>query len=217
MTPQDYDGDAPAQASLFGGQTNVAMDVNTLEVKAPIDPVIDVLLCHREARKWHLAYALFYRYHRGETHLLALKSDPLVSQVLRWNQAIGRDIHKMHAFVRFKKASDNLYVAWYEPDHFIFKRAARYFTQRFGCMQWFIFGPNEQLAWDGGRLSYQSHKMKKPTLPKDASEDLWLTYYAHIFNPQRVKIKMMKSEMPVRFWKNLPEAALIAPLLKKKI
>ena len=42
---------------------------------------------------------------------------------------------------------------------------------------------------------------------------MWLDYYRSIFNPARVKVAMMKKEMPVRFWKNLPEAAAIAPLL----
>ena len=46
----------------------------------------------------------------------------------------------------------------------------------------------------------------------DAGEALWLTYYAHIFNPARLKLKMMQKEMPRRYWHNLPEAQLIAPL-----
>ena len=47
----------------------------------------------------------------------------------------------------------------------------------------------------------------------DAGEALWLAYYASIFNPARTKPAMMKKEMPVRYWRNLPEAVLIAPLL----
>ncbi|MEV9012116.1 DUF4130 domain-containing protein, partial [Klebsiella pneumoniae] len=42
---------------------------------------------------------------------------------------------------------------------------------------------------------------------------LWLTYYASIFNPARGKVKAMQAEMPKKYWKNLPEAALIADLL----
>ena len=47
----------------------------------------------------------------------------------------------------------------------------------------------------------------------DAGEALWLAYYRSIFNPARVKVAMMKKEMPVRFWKNLPEAAAVPELL----
>src|SRR5690606_25411712 len=47
----------------------------------------------------------------------------------------------------------------------------------------------------------------------DALEDVWRTYYANIFNPTRLKIKAMKTEMPVRYWKTLPEAGLIPELI----
>ncbi|MDP3604764.1 MAG: UdgX family uracil-DNA binding protein, partial [Polaromonas sp.] len=46
----------------------------------------------------------------------------------------------------------------------------------------------------------------------DAGEKLWLTYYENIFNPARLKMKMMQKEMPRKYWHNLPEAVLIAPL-----
>lgn len=39
-----------------------------------------------------------------------------------------------------------------------------------------------------------------------------MTYYRHIFNPARLKTDMMKKEMPQRYWRNLPEAALITEL-----
>ena len=46
----------------------------------------------------------------------------------------------------------------------------------------------------------------------DANERLWLTYYENIFNPARLKLKMMQKEMPRHYWKNLPEATLIHSL-----
>ena len=46
----------------------------------------------------------------------------------------------------------------------------------------------------------------------DAGEALWLAYYRATFNPARLKLAMMCREMPVRYWKNLPEAALITEL-----
>jgi DNA polymerase len=47
----------------------------------------------------------------------------------------------------------------------------------------------------------------------DETEDLWRTYYANTFNPARLKIKAMQSEMPKKYWKNLPEADLIAGMI----
>jgi uracil-DNA glycosylase family protein len=46
-------------------------------------------------------------------------------------------------------------------------------------------------------------------------ESLWRSYYGSIFNPARVNPKAMRSEMPVRYWKNLPEADLLPHLMQK--
>ena len=47
----------------------------------------------------------------------------------------------------------------------------------------------------------------------DNADDLWRTYFANIFNPARLKVKAMQSEMPKKYWKNLPEAELIPALI----
>lgn len=45
-------------------------------------------------------------------------------------------------------------------------------------------------------------------------ENLWREYYANIFNPARLKLKAMQSEMPKKYWVNLPKAPLIAELTR---
>ena len=47
----------------------------------------------------------------------------------------------------------------------------------------------------------------------DATEDLSRKSYASIFNPARLKVGAMLKEMPRRYWKNMPEAALIPELV----
>jgi uracil-DNA glycosylase len=42
---------------------------------------------------------------------------------------------------------------------------------------------------------------------------MWRTYYASTFNPARLKVSAMLKEMPRRYWKNMPEAALIGELI----
>jgi DNA polymerase len=49
----------------------------------------------------------------------------------------------------------------------------------------------------------------------DRLEEVWRTYYASIFNPARLKTKAMQKEMPKKYWRNLPEAGLIKPLIEK--
>ena len=48
---------------------------------------------------------------------------------------------------------------------------------------------------------------------EDRLEETWRRYYASIFNPARLKVKAMQNEMPKKYWRNLPEASLIKPLI----
>jgi DNA polymerase len=48
----------------------------------------------------------------------------------------------------------------------------------------------------------------------DAIDAWWQRYYAATFNPARTNERLLKSHMPRHFWRNLPEAALIAALLR---
>src|ERR1700742_1380427 len=44
---------------------------------------------------------------------------------------------------------------------------------------------------------------------------LWSRYYATTFNPARTNLRMMRSEMPQRFWNNMPELANLGQVLAK--
>ena len=70
----------------------------------------------------------------GERHLLEIASDPLVFRLERMAKSVRRDLHKMHAFVRFRRVEDDgdeRFVAWFEPDHFILDATADFFVDRF--------------------------------------------------------------------------------------
>ena len=66
--------------------------------------------------------------------------------------------------------------------------------------------------WQLGIFS-QRPGQPKPDLPEDATEALWGTYFCNIFNPARLKVSAMTSEMPKKYWKNLPEAQHIQGLI----
>ena len=129
---------------------------------------------------------------------------------------VRRDAHKMKAFVRFRKIirdGEEYFIAWHRPDHRIVRKVAPFFSRRFKGMNWTILTPDESVVWDQESLQYGDGVPRSAAPDFDELEELWKTYYANIFNPARVKIKMMKSEMPVRHWATLPEAEIIADLL----
>lgn len=180
--------------------------------------LINTALLHSNEDRFDLAYRLLYR----AQSVPALHRNPADAEVLKLNRyakAIRRDIHKMHAFVRFRKigASEGReqFVAWFEPDHHITEAVAPFFCKRFTGMDWLIVTPEASIAWDGKTSSVGPGGRKDDVPLEDVIEAEWRTYYANIFNPARVKITAMKSEMPMKYWKNLPEAELIPSLLEQ--
>ena len=180
--------------------------------------LINTALLHSNEDRFELAYRLLYR----AQSVPALHRNPADADVLklsRYAKAIRRDIHKMHAFVRFRKIGESegreQFVAWFEPDHHITAAVAPFFRNRFTGMDWLIVSPGASIAWDGQKLSVGPGGCKEDVPQEDVIEAEWRTYYANIFNPARVKISAMKSEMPMKYWKNLPEAELIPSLLEQ--
>ena len=86
---------------------------------------------------------------------------------------------------------------------------APFFIDRFAHQRWSILTPYRCAHWDGRELQFTAGAQKSDAPPEDAAEHLWLTYYSSIFNPARLKVHAMKTEMPMKYWRNLPEAALI--------
>lgn len=179
------------------------------------------VICHANDQRWSLLYRMLWRMtRRGECHLLQLASDADVLTARRMEKAVRREVHKMHAFVRFRKEGENdegreYFVAWFEPEHWIVELASPFFRDRFANMDWSIFTPRGCAHWVGERLRFTPGVARDPFATEDDLERLWKTYYASIFNPARLKLKAMQSEMPKKFWKNLPEAALIADLTRQ--
>ncbi|ODT19273.1 MAG: uracil-DNA glycosylase [Mesorhizobium sp. SCN 65-12] len=172
-------------------------------------------ICHSDPERFGFLYRLLWRL-RAEPKLLSIASDPDIRRLETMEKAVGRDIHKMRAFLRFRKigaGEGERYVAWFEPDHFIVERNADFFVRRFTGMRWTILTPRASADWDGARLAIGPGAAKRDAPTEDDTETLWQTYFGSIFNPARLKVKAMQKEMPKKYWRNLPEASLIPDLI----
>ena len=173
---------------------------------------------HSEESRWALLYRLVWRLTHGEPKLLDIPVDRDVAQALALQKAVRHDIHKMRAFVRFREIERDdakWFVAWFEPAHHIVEHNAPFFVDRFASMRWSILTPDKCAHWDGRELKFTAGVAKSQAPREDNLEALWLTYYANIFNPARVKVHAMQAEMPKKYWRNLPEAAVIPSLLQE--
>ncbi|SDY11192.1 UdgX family uracil-DNA binding protein [Citreimonas salinaria] len=174
-----------------------------------------VLIPERSGQGMAVAYALLVRL-RDDPRLLDRRADPLVARADRIAKDVRRDLHKMHAFVRFREVGDQSvrrrFAAWFEPAHRIEEPVADFFVNRFGDMDWIIATPEVTLIYHGSALRMEA-KASTRLDEGDPIEALWTTYYSNIFNPARLKVDAMKAEMPVRYWRNLPEARVIPQLI----
>ncbi|MVA81335.1 UdgX family uracil-DNA binding protein [Agrobacterium vitis] len=208
---QSKESSTPSPAEHTGGMAQMSVPAAFLQLG-------EAVVCHSDPGRFALLYRLLFRL-RQERHLLDVKTDADVALAYRMQKSVARDYHKMTAFLRFKEvplpvgvAGRRRFVAWFEPDHFIVARVAPFFQRRFNDMDWIILTPHGSASWDGQTLMTSTEPAVKPDI-RDETDDLWRIYYASIFNPARLKVKMMMTEMPKKYWKNLPEAELITGLI----
>jgi probable DNA metabolism protein len=188
----------------------------TFNVPARFVELADIAILHRNPERFALLYRLLWRL-RTHHDLLDIATDPDVAEVAAMAKAVRRDEHKMHAFVRFREVGreqNSHFVAWFEPEHHIVELAAPFFARRFADMPWSILTPDVCAHWDGHAVTITPGVARSEAPSADRLEETWRRYYASIFNPARLKVQAMSKEMPRKYWRNLPEASLIKPLIE---
>lgn len=232
-----WDDGMPRQADLFGSALSDDLTrvppadgpAPALGLDGAARSLLRQALLHADADRFALVHRYACRLRaRPQAWLDRLQPERL--RLERMAREVGREIHKMHAFVRFRPVADPAgdgedvrtlrHVAWFEPTHVVVRAAAPFFQRRFAAMRWAILTPRGSVQWEPaapgqrGALQYGPPARREDAPPADAGEALWLAYYRSTFNPARANPAMMLREMPQRYWRNLPEAATIAPLLR---
>lgn len=209
-------GDVPTDLFAGEGETRAPTPASPgfSVPRAFLDLARDVALAN-DPERFALLYTALTRL-RNEPKLVEDHADPLVRRLESLAKTVRRDVHKMRAFLRFREVQDaegSRYVAWFEPEHHIVRANAAFFVNRFASMRWSILTPEVSLHWDGQALAEGPGATRADAPDGDPTEEVWKTYYANIFNPARVKIGAMLKEMPRKYWKNMPETALVSQLI----
>ena len=218
VSPEDTLWSVEEARDLFAEEVTSQAAPGSFSVPRGLVELAETAIQARDPERFALLYALIWRTHRGEKHLLEDAADPLVQRVNRLAQSVRRDTHKMRAFVRFREVSEDgatRYVAWFEPEHYIVEANAPFFIRRFATMTWSILTPYRSAHWDGDMLRLGAGAQPAEVPDDDALEAYWRAYFSSIFNPARLKVSAMTSEMPKKYWRNLPEAAAIPDLIRQ--
>ncbi|SEL16201.1 probable DNA metabolism protein [Aquimarina amphilecti] len=137
-----------------------------------------------------------------------------ISQVAKM---VGREKHRMEAFVRFKKTKDDIFVATIEPDFNVLPLLINHFQDRYADQKWLIYDVKRAYG-----IFYNLHKVEIITLDFFSKQNttvakehytsdelefqyLWKTYFDNVNIKSRKNAKLHIQHLPRRYWKYLIE------------
>lgn len=217
LSPQDVTFGEASDGGLFDEVSQPPkVGAGQITVSKSFISLARSVVWHSDKDRFDRLYGCLHRV-QHERWLMQDRADPLVKSLRNMEKAVHRCQHKMKAFVRFREigepgAQRRSFAAWFEPTHHTVEPTAKFFAKRFADMDWRIVTPDVTAIFEDGTLRF-ALDVPKPDLQEDAHEALWVTYFCNIFNPARLKVSAMTSEMPKKYWKNLPEAASIPNLI----
>ncbi|MBJ6119383.1 TIGR03915 family putative DNA repair protein [Pontibacter sp. BT310] len=143
---------------------------------------------------------------------------PCVLQVQQAAKQLHREKHRMEAFVRFQKTTNELYYAHIEPDFNVLPVIIEHFTKRYADQRWAIYDTRRRYG-----AYYDLHSTTFVTLdaapckgmgvlPESAItqqektyQQLWQVYFDHVNIVERKNPKLHLRHVPKRYWKYLSE------------
>lgn len=140
---------------------------------------------------------------------------PDVLQLTKYTRSVGREKHRMEAFVRFEKYKDEIYVAKIDPDFNVLPLIAKHFKNRYQDQKWIIYDLRRNFGlYYNLETTEEIYLENKPTLQNDASvlheeeqlyQKLWQRYFIKTNIQERKNTKLHVQHIPKRYWKYLTE------------
>ncbi|MBC5862802.1 TIGR03915 family putative DNA repair protein [Flavobacterium turcicum] len=132
---------------------------------------------------------------------------------------VKRETHRMKAFVRFMKTSDEVFFAIIEPDCDVLPLIGHHFKSRYADQKWLIFDAKRKygIFYDLNLLSnvevefsnnsFLKSKNNLTIFEKDEIfyQKLWKRYFSAVNIESRKNTRLHLQHMPKRYWKHLIE------------
>ena len=141
-------------------------------------------------------------------------------------KSVGREKHRMEAFVRFEHTIDDVYFARIEPDFNVLPLISKHFCKRYQDQNWAIYDirrhygifydyqlssaaqPNLKIISD-----IDEHVLRQPSSVHSPQEQqyqqFWQGYFANINIKERKNERLHKQYLPQRYWKYLSEKQVL--------
>ena len=150
-------------------------------------------------------------------------ADPSFLKISQVAKMVGREKHRMEAFVRFRLTKDQIYFAAIEPDFNVLPLIKKHFTNRYGDQNWIIYDlrRNFGLYYNCSKTEYVTLDLEDnigimgaPEAFFDCSEiefqKLWKAYFDSTNIKKRVNMRLHLQHVPKRYWKYLTEKSSFA-------
>lgn len=146
-------------------------------------------------------------------------ADNDVLRAAQIRKMMSREIHRMHAFIRFQKARNGAWYALIDPDFDVVALLDDHFVRRFADMHWHIFDVRRRygIAYDGeavrlidsldGLIDDTRAQLNDAVLDEQeqAFQGLWKVYFDSVNIKARNNQKHHLRQLPKRYWKYLSE------------
>lgn len=151
-------------------------------------------------------------------------SNAAVLKVAQIAKAVGREKHRMEAFVRFRLTKDGIYFATIEPDFDVIPLIKKHFEERYGDQPWIIYDLRRnygmhydltetkpiQIQFNTDNSSVINTAPELFTADELEFQQLWALYFKKTNIESRKNMKLHLQHVPRRYWKYLSEKTIDA-------
>lgn len=165
-----------------------------------------------------LIYSFVQKAMQSEENWSLNYRDDTVLQLQKIDKKMGREVHRMHAFVRFQQTRDDIYYAVIEPDFDVLPLIIDHFEKRYPAQTWLIYDSRrhygmfyDQNKTEAVTFAEKDHLQLRQLSPSILEEgettyqEAWKTYFSSTNIPERKNLKLHLQHVPRRYWKYLVE------------
>ena len=144
-------------------------------------------------------------------------SNDSVLQISQLTKSVGREKHRMEAFIRFELLKDGIYFAKIDPDFDVLTLIINHFKNRYQDQKWLIYDLRRKYGvfYDLKNIEIVSLDLDLKLIADKSTEvfsneeieyqKLWWEYFDHTNIKERKNIKLHVQHVPKRYWKYLTE------------
>jgi len=185
--------------------------------KKGVSQLLRVYLSEKEQAERLILSAIQLSLQFSTENILENFGNPDILDIAKINKSISREVHRMHAFVRFEKLQDGVFFAKIEPDFNVLPLIVTHFKSRYRDQKWMIYDLKRHygIFYDLEEVQFfepafeQTQQMKKTENILHEEEiqyqKLWQRYFFKTNIPERKNMKLHVQSLPKRYWKYLTE------------